>query len=239
MRVRWLIAMASLAACPNRRNVPCIDDASCDLMAGGTCIPGPSERWCAYPDPSCPDGLRYSELDVGDGVSGACVEAPADAGVDAPRTPAFDVAFPKAWRFSVAGPISGYLLVINRGVTPLSMTSLNLVSITDDHPTAFARVTASPSKESISPGLAGGALSGLSQNILVDTGLVTETRTATTADYLSLEISNFPQGTYDIHVELKLELDGLTFTMPMTVHVVPAPTILADPLVGTRVTVFR
>ena len=29
-------------------------------------------RWCAYPDPDCTSGYRYSNDDVGDGVGGAC-----------------------------------------------------------------------------------------------------------------------------------------------------------------------
>ena len=38
----------------------------------------------AYPDPECPGGLRYSDVSVGDGVSGQCVDSAdlTDAGVD-------------------------------------------------------------------------------------------------------------------------------------------------------------
>lgn len=82
------IALAVLAACPNRQNVPCGDSAQCDLVAGGTCLAGPSaDRWCAYPDPMCPGGLRYSDLDVGDGVGGQCVATSgSDGGVDGQST---------------------------------------------------------------------------------------------------------------------------------------------------------
>src|SRR5439155_365942 len=48
-------------------------------------------HWCAYPDPVCPSGYRFSDHDVGDGVSGSCVaqtdtgvDGGSDAGVDAP-----------------------------------------------------------------------------------------------------------------------------------------------------------
>ncbi len=40
--------------------------------------------WCAYPDPDCPSGFRYSAQDVGDGLSGQCVPQELDAGVDGP-----------------------------------------------------------------------------------------------------------------------------------------------------------
>jgi Tol biopolymer transport system component len=38
-------------------------------------------HWCAYPDPSCPSGYRYSDFQVGDGLSGVCVISMIDAGV--------------------------------------------------------------------------------------------------------------------------------------------------------------
>ena len=44
--------------------------------------PGTGHRWCAYPDGTCPSGYRYSDIQVGDNVSGMCVPG-MDAGVDA------------------------------------------------------------------------------------------------------------------------------------------------------------
>jgi sugar lactone lactonase YvrE len=68
-------------ACGNYANVQCESDPNCNLTTGGICAPASTgNRWCAYPDPNCPGGFRYSDLDVGDGLSGVCV-AQADAGV--------------------------------------------------------------------------------------------------------------------------------------------------------------
>jgi sugar lactone lactonase YvrE len=56
-------------------------------MPGGECLVNPEtgHQFCAYPDMSCPDGMRWSDLDVEDGISGMCVDIDEpDAGVDAP-----------------------------------------------------------------------------------------------------------------------------------------------------------
>lgn len=73
--MRYLVTIVSvlLVACLNRQNVPCNANSYCDLGPGGVCHAGPSRSWCAYPDPGCQTGLRYSDQSVGDGVSGQCV----------------------------------------------------------------------------------------------------------------------------------------------------------------------
>jgi hypothetical protein len=248
VRLVSLVAVACcltvLAGCPGRANVQCGEDSHCDLGPGGSCTEAPTgNQWCSYPDPSCPSGERFSDLDVGDGLAGQCVgESPIDAGVDAvidAGVPAFDVAYASEWRFSVPGPVDGYLLVVNTGVTPLSMSTLQLKSIADDHPTAFVRIIATASETSIPPGHAGGFLTPLATTTLVGSGLVSETRADTDSSYLNIEIVNAPEGTYDIHVSLELELDNARISMPITLHMLPGPTIFANPDVGTRKTVFR
>lgn len=78
--------VALLAGCPKDNNVECRDVSSCDLSPGGACLTAPSgNQWCAYPDNTCPSGMRYSDVDVGDGLSGECVPVEVDAGVDAPQ----------------------------------------------------------------------------------------------------------------------------------------------------------
>ncbi|MFT3700173.1 MAG: hypothetical protein QM831_43910 [Kofleriaceae bacterium] len=56
--------------------------ADCNLSGGGMCITSEGGgMWCAYPDPDCPGGYRYSTQDVGDGLSGTCVAyTPGDDG---------------------------------------------------------------------------------------------------------------------------------------------------------------
>lgn len=76
-----------MAACTGRQNVQCEQDSNCDLSGGGVCtvVTATNNRWCAYPDPQCQSGYRFSDFDVGDGVSGQCVSSSADAGVDGPK----------------------------------------------------------------------------------------------------------------------------------------------------------
>lgn len=90
MRIEIVIVAVLAAACGGRNNVQCEADSDCNLSGGGTCTANPvtGNSWCAYPDPACESGYRYSDLDVGDGVSGVCVPATMpDAGVDAPDGP--------------------------------------------------------------------------------------------------------------------------------------------------------
>lgn len=70
-----IVAAASAAACTGRKNVQCEQDSNCDLSGGGVCttVAETNNRWCAYPDPQCESGYRFSDFDVGDGVSNQCV----------------------------------------------------------------------------------------------------------------------------------------------------------------------
>ena len=72
------VSGALLSAClPAAQNVQCIENSNCDRFTGGACHEAASgAQWCSYPDPECRSGYRYSDLDVGDGLSGRCVEAP-------------------------------------------------------------------------------------------------------------------------------------------------------------------
>jgi hypothetical protein len=64
-----------LAACPGTKDVQCEENSNCDLGAGGVCTLAPTgNQWCAYPDPECPSGTRFSDEDVGDGLAGACTD---------------------------------------------------------------------------------------------------------------------------------------------------------------------
>lgn len=87
MRSALVLVAASvvlLASCPGRKDVECVDSSNCDRHPGGVCATAASgNQWCAYPDAECPGGLRYSDVDVGDGLGGVCVMHEVDAGIDA------------------------------------------------------------------------------------------------------------------------------------------------------------
>src|SRR3954463_13384126 len=77
------VVVFATAGCDKRANVQCLENPNCDLTAGGICAAAPTgNHWCAYPDPACAGGYRFSDQDVGDGVSGQCVGVDHDAGID-------------------------------------------------------------------------------------------------------------------------------------------------------------
>ncbi len=83
VRMGWVV-LGVVAGCGSRADVPCGQSADCDLHGGGQCVVAATgTAWCAYPDPACPGGLRFSDQAVGDGLAGSCVGGLADAGVDA------------------------------------------------------------------------------------------------------------------------------------------------------------
>lgn len=76
-----IVSLLAAACSGGANNFECSGNAGCDLSGGGMCIAAPSGRnWCAYPDPACPGGYRYSDQNVGDGLAGQCV-APGDGGI--------------------------------------------------------------------------------------------------------------------------------------------------------------
>jgi len=93
MRCLFMVLIAptlALAACTKLANVQCEQSSNCNLSGGGVCTAAPTgNSWCAYPDPGCPSGYRYSTQATGDGVSGACVM---DVPIDASVGPAVDAA---------------------------------------------------------------------------------------------------------------------------------------------------
>ncbi len=73
-----IVVAVLLAGCPGRENVQCAEDTDCDLSTGGVCtLASTGSKWCAYPDPQCPTGMRFSDQDVGDGLGGTCTDGPA------------------------------------------------------------------------------------------------------------------------------------------------------------------
>lgn len=81
--ILWLLCASStcIVGCSSVANVQCDQSSVCDLHPGGSCMAAPSgNKWCAYPDSSCPSGYRYGTFQTGDGVAGLCVAEQPDAG---------------------------------------------------------------------------------------------------------------------------------------------------------------
>lgn len=69
-----LLAAVVMGCGGGHADVQCQNNANCDLSGGGECVAATTgHMWCAYPDPNCSSGYRYSNQDVGDGLGGVCV----------------------------------------------------------------------------------------------------------------------------------------------------------------------
>jgi hypothetical protein len=93
--VRALLLAASLLGCAERNpEIECARDSICDRFDDGLCTlyEPTGHHWCTYPDVTCESRRRWSDLDVGDGLEGTCVEPRPDAGVDASIDAAIDTA---------------------------------------------------------------------------------------------------------------------------------------------------
>jgi hypothetical protein len=101
MRILALTSLATLVACEHvSPDIECLDDETCDRFSGGMCLvyEPTGNQWCSYTDDSCESKRRWSDLDVGDGLEGTCMEAMPDGGVldggaDADFDAPFDVRF--------------------------------------------------------------------------------------------------------------------------------------------------
>ncbi|HVZ24148.1 MAG TPA: choice-of-anchor Q domain-containing protein [Vicinamibacterales bacterium] len=81
MRRIFVSVAFALASCNAWQNIQCEQSSNCDLSAGGECLAAPTgNMWCAYPDPSCSGGYRYSDQAVGDGLGGVCVPVGSGSG---------------------------------------------------------------------------------------------------------------------------------------------------------------
>jgi len=111
--VLLLAALSGGAGCVTRSSVQCIDESSCNLAAGGACVSTASgNQWCAYPDALCPSGLRFSDYDIGDGLTGTCVsDQDTDAGdVDGGSDGApGDAVNPVGWALAIRGEQTEYV----------------------------------------------------------------------------------------------------------------------------------
>lgn len=95
MRLKLLVVLGVLAAAGcggGNKNVECKIHADCNLSPGGSCdiYAMTGNRWCSYPDAECPSDRRWSDFEVGDGLSGACQDeeiADVDAGSPDAATP--------------------------------------------------------------------------------------------------------------------------------------------------------
>jgi len=230
----WTIVLiANLMACATKRNPAACCETPEECQRLGTteaifCNTGQCVNFTCVGDNTCdsPDDCISREC-----VNGLCSSS---SGV-----PAFDVAYPDVWRRSLPDQIPFDLIVIATNSTALSMSSLQLKSISDDHPTANVRLIFQALSTMVPAHQAGGKIVQLAEPVLIGSGLVTETRADTNTSYVEWEVQDAPPGTYDITVNAVLTLDGIDVPLHFIVHMVAGPTIYLDPEQGTRAKLTR
>lgn len=240
--MRWILLLLVISGCSKRNQEVCCETAdecaainTSEVVACrvGVCV----EHECIDRGPC--DGNEDC-VSPETCVEGECSPPPLPP--DAALKPAFDVVYPNVWRFNVTGqPFPLDLIVVNTGVSPLFMTTLQVKSLNDDHPTAFVRLTAFPTSASppIPPGQAGGKILPNAESILLTPELLPELRTDTESIYAEFEIVDPPTGAYDIEASAILALDGIEFPVNMTIHMedLQGP-VVADPEQGVRISLF-
>jgi len=150
-----------------------------------------------------------------------------DAAPDAPSAPAkaFDVAYVDRWRLTgVVGQVPfealGVNLFVNTGTEPLDLTTLSIVSYSDDNSQAgfSAGIYAEIENNALQPGEASGELVARSRELIVDGGLVTEPRVDTMKSYLELHGGNMPQGDYLINATIKVRIEEQELDLPVVLE---------------------
>jgi hypothetical protein len=232
-------------ACDSSDSIRCTTNPDCVQGGiGGACAASPTsdERWCVFPDPSCVGSRQRWGIKSGDGLAGLCAESSVDAGVpdggEDGGVPAFDVIYIDEWKLSYDVPISGSLVIINKGASPLSFETLHVKFIDDDSPRVAAIATVNHAiPDYLSLDEAAGAVSDAARPLV---GALLEERIVyEMTDLLRVDFAATGNIAYELKVSLVIQLDGLDVSLPMTIHHVPGPVIYSDPLHAVRVSAFR
>jgi len=102
--------------------IECRDETSCRLEDGGRCLvnPGTGHQFCAYPDADCETGMRWSDLDVEEDISGECVaETTPAALMVVSMTPANDA--------TMVGTSTSIVITFNNEIAEPTVTASSFV----------------------------------------------------------------------------------------------------------------
>jgi hypothetical protein len=137
------LSAALLTSCPIAPPpyIECTANTDCNRFGGGTCDPyaGTDHSFCTYPDPACPGGRRWSDLDVEQPISGECVGAP-DAGVDAVDSRNIDSGQgPLLVSYQAADLVLGQATFTNAGDQGMTAASVKATSVATENGTVWIR----------------------------------------------------------------------------------------------------
>jgi hypothetical protein len=159
--------------------------------------------------------------DANDAMVDAMPDAMIDSPPDADLTVRYDIAYVDEFTFtpSISG-VAGFLLVVNKGVLPLNLSEISVVSFIDDDPDVrleFAK--AADATMPLPPGRAAGSLSEPAAVHVIDSGIVTE---PVEDPFLNFRISFLSPALTEttINARAVLRIDGKDATLPFVIHIV-------------------
>jgi hypothetical protein len=164
------------------------------------------------------DGSTNPMIDAGNTIDSP---PPIDAAIDADLSVKYDVGYINDITVTVNNSdLQGFAVVVNKGLTPLSIQTLSVESYLDDNPgidwgfsiSQAAQVTSLP------PGHAAGGLSIAAKSKLVTPGVVPEP----IDDSFLLFDMTFPLNppTVTFNASAVLKIDGKKVTLPFVIHIV-------------------
>lgn len=203
---------------------------------------------CGQVKPASVDGGRDGQfIDASVLANDASTSVP-DAGIpdggapDAGVAP-YDVVYGIDWKIvdgditaGGQGIFTGWLVLVNTGVIGIPMSSLRVISVEDDHPTAAVSLIAHPISEVLPGGMAAGMLIPVAQSIVTDDELLPEPIEnfgGSPPNLMTLTVSA-PAGVYSFTATAVIEFDGVQKTLDFNIERTPLPVTWYQPVLFDR-----
>lgn len=169
---------------------------------------------------SCLNGCGSVASSRPDAGPDAAPDAALDASPDAApaMSAAYDIAY--VYEFTLNPDIVGanaFLLVINRGTTPIALSTARVVSVEADSGATVTFTKTTDSVHMLAPGRAAGRLSPEAMTKVVTSGLATEPIDDADLDF-TMNFSSLPSPGV-VHGKVVLEIAATKLDMPFTFHV--------------------
>jgi hypothetical protein len=166
----------------------------------------------------------------GKGVDSSAADASPDASV-----PAFEVVYGDDWRIAVEASNDGWFLLVANGNVDPDLSTIQVVSVSDTHPTAIVRIVASPVVGVMTHGKAAGKI--FVDNMAIYQAAIPEPRERTNEVLLTLNLLDAPAGDYVFSSHVDLKVNSIPFALDFNLHHVDSPITYFSPDVAKRLVV--
>ena len=143
------------------------------------------------------------------------------ASPDAAPAVHFDIAYINEVTLSSNGfGIAGFVELIDTGTNSIDLSQITVAAVSDDSNTVAITFVKMGGSGTLGPGDAASDLSPLAETKIVTDGVATEPITNSTLDF-DMDGTNVASGTYNVNVQVMLNVDGVIMTLPITIHFAP------------------